>query len=193
MNQQVVVPPRAASTIVLLRDTDRGPEALMVKRHGLSDVLGDSYVFPGGKVDKADVELDAAAFLDEPHAVLHARLAEEHGDQRTAAGLFVAAIREACEESGILMAHGATEWLCSMVASELRKGSSFNEVLADFEVRLCASQLVPLSRWITPIIQVQPKRFDTRFFVARAPLGALASHDGFETTEVLWMRPRQAL
>ena len=54
--QPVATPPRAAATVVLLRDAAGGMEVFMVKRHGLSDVLGGAYVFPGGKVDQADAD-----------------------------------------------------------------------------------------------------------------------------------------
>jgi 8-oxo-dGTP pyrophosphatase MutT (NUDIX family) len=93
-----VAVPRPASTLVLLRDGDGGPEALMVKRHGLSDVLGDAYVFPGGKLDDSDLQLSPARFIDESPAALQARLGEPDCASGMAVGLFVAAIREACEE-----------------------------------------------------------------------------------------------
>jgi hypothetical protein len=51
--------------------------------------------------------------------------------------------------------------------------------------------LAYVSHWITPIDQ--PKRFDTRFFVARAPAQQEALHDGFETVESDWIRPKVAL
>ena len=42
-------PARAAATLVMLRDSDAGMQVFLLKRHGLSDVLGGSYVFPGGR------------------------------------------------------------------------------------------------------------------------------------------------
>ena len=50
---------------------------------------------------------------------------------------------------------------------------------------------MPFGHWITPI--GPPRRFDTRFFVAPAPPGQAPSHDGWETTEGLWMRPADVL
>jgi 8-oxo-dGTP pyrophosphatase MutT (NUDIX family) len=52
-------------------------------------------------------------------------------------------------------------------------------------------ELVPFSRWITPA-QVKI-RFDTWFFVARAPDGAEAAPDGEECVDARWLRPRDAL
>ena len=64
--QPVATPPRAAATVVLLRDAAGGMEVFMVKRHGLSDVLGGAYVFPGGKVDQADADPDVLERLSAP-------------------------------------------------------------------------------------------------------------------------------
>lgn len=58
-DRAVAIPARAAATVVLLRDAAEGMEAFMVKRHGLSDVLGEAYVFPGGKVDRSDADPEA--------------------------------------------------------------------------------------------------------------------------------------
>src|SRR5262245_10509124 len=99
--------PRPAASLMLLRDGPAGPEALMLKRSGLSDAFGEAYVFPGGKLDGADAALDATTFLDEIPASLQVRLGEPETNTSTAAGLFVAAIREACEECGVLLAAGA--------------------------------------------------------------------------------------
>jgi 8-oxo-dGTP pyrophosphatase MutT (NUDIX family) len=54
-----------------------------------------------------------------------------------------------------------------------------------------AAALVPWSRWITPA-QVKI-RFDTWFFVARAPEGAEAQVDGEECVDARWLRPQDAL
>ena len=53
-----------AATVVMLRDGPAGLEVFLLKRHGLSDVLGGAYVFPGGKVDLDDAKLDMQAHLD---------------------------------------------------------------------------------------------------------------------------------
>ena len=62
-------PLRAAASVVMLRDTPAGLETFLIKRHGLSDVLGGAYVFPGGKVDREDAALDLQAHLDQPAGV----------------------------------------------------------------------------------------------------------------------------
>ena len=67
-------PVRAAATVVMLRDGPGGLEVFLLKRHGLSDVLGGAYVFPGGKVDLEDAHLEMLAHLDAPLHALHAAL-----------------------------------------------------------------------------------------------------------------------
>ena len=105
LNQETITtPPRAAATVVMLRDMPTGLEVFLMKRHSLSDVLGDAYVFPGGKVDAADADLDMTAHLDQSLQLLHEQLDESDISQRTAGGLYVAALREAFEESGVLFA-----------------------------------------------------------------------------------------
>lgn len=182
---------RAASTLILLRDADHGPQVLMLKRHGLSDVLGGAFVFPGGKLDAQDAELDAAAHLDESAQALHARLGERDIDAATAAGLYVAALRETFEESGLLLAEDLAAGLAERARERLLAGAAFNELLAEMGLRLRAGALAPWSRWVTPPDSPN-KRFDTRFFVARAPEG-LVRHDERETTEARWVQPREAL
>jgi 8-oxo-dGTP pyrophosphatase MutT (NUDIX family) len=54
-----------------------------------------------------------------------------------------------------------------------------------------AGQLVPFSRWITPA-QVKI-RFDTWFFIARAPSGAEPKIDNAEVVAARWLRPQDAL
>ncbi|MBG6076067.1 NUDIX hydrolase [Polaromonas sp. CG_9.11] len=197
LNLEIVTTPlRPAATVVMLRDASAGLEVFLMKRHALSDVLGGAYVFPGGKVDAADAELDMAAHLDQPLPVLHAGLNEADISERTAGGLYVAALREAFEESGVLMAQGIASLGvdCSRAAALLREGHGFNTVLAQMGLRLQTRSLVPWSRWITPTApSVMNKRFDTRFFVSAVPAGQLAVHDNHETTDSIWLSPRTAL
>ncbi|MEO7401502.1 MAG: NUDIX hydrolase [Polaromonas sp.] len=201
LNQEIITtPPRPAATVVMLRDMPTGLEVFLMKRHSLSDVLGGAYVFPGGKVDAADAELDMQAHLDQPLHLLHARLNEADITERTAGGLYVAALREAFEESGVLFAQNESaqardpaDWR-SEAATLLRAGQGFNAVLAQLALRLQTLSLVPWSRWITPTApSVMNKRFDTRFFVSAVPAGQVARHDNFETTESVWLKPRTAL
>jgi hypothetical protein len=51
--------------------------------------------------------------------------------------------------------------------------------------------LVPYSHWITP--EIETRRFDTRFFLARLPEGQVPVHDRMELTESRWLTPAFAL
>jgi 8-oxo-dGTP pyrophosphatase MutT (NUDIX family) len=185
------MPALPSATVVMLRDGDSGLEVFLLKRHGLSDVLGGAYVFPGGKLDREDVELEDR--LDTPSPQLHAELGEQDIDAQQAAGLFVAAMREAFEETGVLFAQvdaarAAAAW------KSLREGLHFADVVEKLDLRLLASCIAPWSRWITPVVGgVVRKRFDTRFFVAAVPAGQQPRHDNHEATESTWLSPRVAL
>ena len=192
--QAVTGPVRAAATVVMLRDAPGGLEVFLIKRHGLSDVLGGAYVFPGGKVDTVDALLDMQAHLDDQPERLHAVLGEPDLDALAAAGIYVTALREAFEETGVLYALGADSALAAQASALLREGRAFDEVVAMMRLRLNASQLTPWTRWITPRVpSVSSKRFDTRFFVAAVPAGQQATHDNHEATESVWLAPRAAL
>ena len=148
LNTQIpTTPPRDAATVVMLRDTAQGLEVFLVKRHGLSDVMGGAYVFPGGKLDASDTQLDSAQYLDQPPALLHATLGEPAIDMPTAMGLYVAALREAFEESRVLFAQRAPG--ASSVQTAVSHGAiPFNQLLAERSLRLQTRLVLPWSRWI---------------------------------------------
>lgn len=188
-------PARDAATVVMLRDTPDAAqtlEVLLLKRHASSDVLGGAYVFPGGKVDAADAAL--VTQLDQPVDALHQSLAEPDTAAELAVSCYVAALREAFEESGVLFAHGASPAQVAQATALLRAGHGFAEVLTQLGLRLDTRSVLPWSRWVTPrLASVSSKRFDTRFFVAAVPPEQTARHDDFETTESVWLPPRTAL
>lgn len=195
LNSEVVTtPPRPAATVVMLRDTNDGIEVFLLKRHGLSDVLGGAYVFPGGKVDPSDAQLDMEAHLDQALHELHAGLNEPDIGPLTAASLYVAGLREAFEESGILFAQGASAAHAKQATALLRAGHTFSAMLAQMALRLQTSSVLPWSRWITPRVpSMMNKRFDTRFFVSAVPANQIARHDNHETVDSVWLKPRTAL
>jgi 8-oxo-dGTP pyrophosphatase MutT (NUDIX family) len=193
-HQEITTPVRDAATVVMLRDAPAGMEVFLLKRHGLSDVLGGAYVFPGGKLDAADAQLDMATHLDQSPQALHAALNEPQLAELSAAGLYVAALREAFEESGVLYAENASAAATANAAAMLKDGVRFDAMLASLSLRLQTQSVLPWSRWITPkMASVSHKRFDTRFFVAGVPQHQTAQHDNHETTESVWLQPRAAL
>ena len=201
----VTTPPRDASSVVLLRDGVVGLEVFLMRRANQSDVLGGAYVFPGGKLDEADTHLARTLVMDHPSQELVSRLGEPALSPDTALALYVAAVREAYEECGVLFAHAApvtgvavggaaTSTPGSDGGSENGSdGRFFGRVQAP-GVRLAVSGLVPWSRWVTPRqASLMNKRFDTRFFLAAMPTAQEAVHDDHETTHSEWMTPRDAL
>ncbi len=144
-----------------------------------------AYVFPGGAVEPGD---------NDP-----ALLAALHRAPGTApAPVVVAALREVLEEAGILFArdaHGMPAKLAERAASALRAQVNtrmpFATVLAQHALTLDAAPLAHYSNWITP--PTQRIRFDTHFFVARAPADQHASADAVEVHDGTWLAPAGAL
>lgn len=180
-----------ASTVLLLRDGDEGLEVFMVKRHYQIDFAGGALVFPGGKVDPADAELDPR-HLDPGSQAL----------QADGLAFRVAAIREAFEETGVLLAEDLhsgelpsgerASALASRYAADLEQGrTDIASVCRRESLRLRCAELVHFAHWITPL--GRPKRFDTHFFLAAAPPAHIAAHDGRESVDSVWITPARAL
>lgn len=186
-------PARDAASLVLLRDGADSLEVLLLRRHADTRVLGGVYVFPGGKLDPADCSPDALASLDLDVEQLLARFQEPALSPEKAAGLHIAALRETMEEAGLLLAEGADPEARQALAARQAAGESLADAMAALGLRWQASAILPWSRWVTPDHPTSGPRFDTRFFLARLPEGQQARYDGFEATEAVWIRPRQAL
>ena len=199
MAAEAPVVPRPASTILLLRDSaaldDKGREEIevfMMVRHYEIDFNSGALVFPGGSVDKGDQDIIADPAL----------YSGGEGLDAGALSFRIAAIRETFEESGILLARprGSNTLVEAKRAAEIEaKGraalsegkTSFLKVVADSGVVLALDELVPYAHWITP--EGMPKRFDTWFFLAAAPAEQVGAHDGKESTDSIWLSPREAL
>ena len=184
---------RDSASLILLRDGSEGLEVLLLRRHADTRVLGGVYVFPGGKLDPADCSPDAIAALDLDAGTLRERLHEPDLAPERAAGLHTAALRETLEECGLLLADGADAEARQALADRQAGGEPLADAMAALGLRWQASAILPWSRWITPDHPASGPRFDTRFFLARLPAGQQARHDGYEATEAVWLRPRQAL
>ena len=191
----LTAPPLDAATVVMLRDGQDGLQVLLMRRHQASNVLGGVYVFPGGKLDAQDQSPTWLQRLSQDHETLHARLHEPDLAAERAAGLFVAAMREAYEECRVLLGCGQVAQAGTQALQQaLASGQSWHEAFASQAVPLNTEHLLPWCRWITPQqASVTNKRFDTRFFVTRVPDDQVAEHDNHETTETLWIRPGDAL
>lgn len=194
---EVLTPPVDAASVMLLRDSPQGLQVLLVKRHSQSRVLGGAYVFPGGKLDRQDCLVEPAE-LDQSAAAMQQALGEAGLDRATACGLHVAALRETFEECGVLL-HAAPAAQTLLQRQSLREhlaaGKPFLPTFSALGLGPLQTRLIrPWSRWITPRRpSMIDRRFDTRFFIAVAPEGQEARQDDHETTEALWLTPRQAI
>ncbi|WP_315784819.1 MULTISPECIES: NUDIX hydrolase [unclassified Bradyrhizobium] len=185
---------RPASTVLLLRDSAaaREIELFMMVRHHQIEFNSGALVFPGGSVDRGDREIAGNPEL----------YAGDHGLDAEALGFRIAGVRETFEESGILLARrkGAQALIeveaARAIEAEHRLALceskiSFREVIEAHGLVLALDALVPYAHWITP--EGMPKRFDTWFFLAAAPPDQLGAHDGRESTDSIWVSPREAL
>jgi 8-oxo-dGTP pyrophosphatase MutT (NUDIX family) len=177
---------KPAATILLLRDEPQ-LEVLMVKRHHQIDFASGALVFPGGKSHPGDHD---PAWSD------HVLGWDAYDPAQR--GLRIAAIREVFEEAGILLAKrrdgvAIGGEACPMdVRQAVDAGTTaFIDVVRDLDARLDLDALTTFARWITPAIV--PKRFDTWFYVVRAPDDQLAACDGRETVDAEWIAPAEAL
>ena len=190
-------PPRAAATLVVVRDAQPGIEVLLSRRAERGDHNSGAWVFPGGIVDPGDrASHDCCAGIDD--AAASARLGVAAG------GLdyYIAAVRECFEESGLLFATDAGGELVRLDDAERahlaawrgplhRNERALGELCREFGLTLALDRLVYLSHWLTPLGRA--KRFDTRFFIAEVPRAQTAAFDGTEMVEQLWLRPAEAL
>ncbi len=194
---------RDAATVVLVREADgsgSGFEVFMLLRTVKSDFNAGAYVFPGGGVDRADAAAGAAnvcAGLDS--AAASARLGLADGGL----AFYLAAIRECFEEAGVLLATDASGRTLSLHdeavkaryaahRAALNAGQITLPAICEQEgLRLPLHEVYYYSHWITP--EGMPRRYDTRFFLCRAPAGQEPLHDGEETVDNCWIRPVDAL
>lgn len=189
------VTPRRAATVMLLRDTPRGPAVHLLRRRASMAFAGGAYAYPGGSVDPRDAHgqlrwagPDADTWAERlgcPPAIAQA--------------VVCAAVRETFEESGVLLAGPDTDSVvadttgdgweadrAALVAHEL----GFAEFLSERGLVLRSDLLGGWARWITP--EFEERRFDTWFFVCVLPPGQRARDVSGEADRTEWMRPADA-
>jgi 8-oxo-dGTP pyrophosphatase MutT (NUDIX family) len=200
------VQPRLAATVMLLRDSDkrsgqvgqRSLEVFMVRRVVQSEFMPDVYVFPGGSVSADDLSTEQSDNLCMP-----VDPGETDPEGRTALGRGVraAAIRELFEEANVLLAYREQHML-SVSPAEVERFARYRR---EFNARrgtlaallhaewltLATNGLYYFAHWITPV--GMPKRYDTHFFLAVAPVEQEPLYDNLETSEGVWIRPAEAL
>ena len=152
---------------------------------------GGVWVFPGGSVNEADRDpaIDGSWVGPVPTAWAE-RLGVGVDEAR---GLVVAACRETFEEAGLLLAEPlpAAGELAAARRALLGGATSFAAVLADLGVMLDTARLRYWAWWLTP--ETEPRRYDTRFFVAGLPPGAAATANATEAERERWLPPATAI
>jgi 8-oxo-dGTP pyrophosphatase MutT (NUDIX family) len=172
--------PKDAATLILVDRSGTVPKVLVGKRHDNVVFMPGKFVFPGGRVDKSDNRVPVAAPIS---GELEANLLK--GSPRIAASrarsLTIAAIREACEETGLCLGRRAT-------GAGARLEGAWKS-FADAGLLPDPSGLFLIARAITPPGRV--RRFDTRFFTADASAithrveGVV--HPDAELVELVWV------
>ncbi|MFA5631311.1 MAG: hypothetical protein WC997_07360 [Porticoccaceae bacterium] len=178
------VTPKPAASVILVRETDAGSEALLVRKHAKLAFAGGALVFPGGKVEGSD------ALPDELYRAVPGARAEA-AQRRTYIG---AVCRETFEEIGVLLVrHDDGSYCKASVVEELcrhrqeidREPSLFADFLRDNALFIHEEDFIYWSNWITP--SAVPRRFDTHFYVAAMPGDQTVKCDTAESTELLWL------
>lgn len=190
---------RLAATIILLRDEGDGLEVFMMKRASRTD-FGGLHVFPGGKVDIEDA---VGAMAQHCSGLTDAEASARLGIESGGLAFWVAAVRECFEEAGMLLVYGPDgamlrarkpRWAEGLLAlrTDLNAGRrSFLDVCQQMSMQLAVDRVHYFSHWITP--EGPPRRYDTRFFVAAAPLEQEGLHDERELVDSCWIHPAEAL
>ena len=168
----------------------------MLQRPGRG-VFPDLHVFPGGKVDTEDADLEGLCFgLDDEMA------SRKLGVEDNAIRYWVTVIRECFEESGVLLARrqggdfyfrdDAERTHYRGLRERLLAGEvDFGTLVRSEGLELATERVHYFSHWITP--ESAPARFDTRFFLAAMPRGQEAVGDTRETVSGEWISPAEAL
>lgn len=185
--------PRDAATVIVVREGLAGgaPEIFFVKRNAGVRFMGGAMVFPGGRLDPGDADA-VPGDLDETAC---ARALGEAAPG-LARALYVAALRECWEESGIaLTTTPASPEAVQRVREALkpREAPPIGALLRAEGLSLALGQLRPYARWVTP--RAETRRFDARFFLATVDRASTehAAHDGSETVDSVWLTAREAL
>ena len=187
-----------AATVLLVRDCSNVLEVLMVKR-SKRPPFGNLYVFPGGKIDESDKDLNITDFcngLNDEQASI------KLGVNEGGLSYWVACVRECFEEVGILLAIKNNGEELDLNGADKHKFDNYRRMLLENKISLleiCKKEnlslnlnnIEPFSHWITPEIEI--KRFDTRFFIAYIPGKQTERHDGNELTDSVWISPKKAL
>jgi hypothetical protein len=188
--------PVPSAALILVRESAGRFQVYLLRRSAASGFMPGSFVFPGGLVDAHDRDHGFwRGRVDLAPDDLVRRLGDNDGFDVLAHA--VAAVRETFEESRALFAGRRNadkrdyENACAIHAGRRAGHGWFNRLAEDGGWVLHLSALSRWERWVTPL--AMPRRFDTRFFIAVLPEGQQCRPDRRETTEGVWLKPREAL
>lgn len=183
------VPVQPAATVILVDDRP-DLQVLMLRRTGRVVFAPDMWVFPGGRVDPEDHLGELGNVIT---GLSDAEASRVLDVERGGLAWWLAACRETLEESGLLLAHtAASDDAVTRLRDRVREDESvFADLLIEAGIVLDATAIEEVARFITP--KGSPRRFDARFFVARAPENQHPHHDDGEIVEWEWVTPHDAL
>lgn len=189
-------PAKPSATVMLLRPGPAGHEVFVLRRAATMSFAADMLAFPGGGVDARDADPGVPWAGPSPQEWA-ARLRTPVDRARE---LVIAAAREVFEECGVLLAGPDAATVVADLTDPvwdrerealLAREQAFGELLMRRELVLRSDLLGLRGHWITP--ECEPRRYDTRFFVARLPDGQVADDRSSEAAVVLWADPRDLL
>jgi 8-oxo-dGTP pyrophosphatase MutT (NUDIX family) len=189
--------PRHAATVVLLRDASTGPEIYLLRRSASMAFAAGAFVFPGGSMDPRDSDLGDEAWVGRSAAEWAKDLS---CDEPIARALVCAAVRETFEESGVLLAGADSDTVVADTSGDdweadrlalIDRSLSLADLMRRRGLVVRADLLRAWAHWLTP--EIEPRRFDTRFFVAAMPAGQRTRDVGGESDRVAWMTPAAAV
>lgn len=152
------VRPRDASTLIIVRRDGAAPQLLMGQRHANHKFMPNKFVFPGGRVDRADSRIRPLEDLrPEVERLVLDRIRGVPSANRARA-LALAAIRETFEETGLAIGKLAP-------ARQRSRHADWNAYFAT-GISPALDTLDLIARAVTPAYRT--RRFDTRFFMADA-------------------------
>lgn len=194
--------PRPAATILMLRDGPAGVETLMLRRTRRSGFVPGAWVFAGGRVDPADADstvVERLQGLTTEAAAERLRLPLDSTPPGIA--YYVAALREAFEETGLLvgvdgdgdsaLAAGEDAKVAGVRDRLLADEIDFAQALLELGAALDGSAVEYVAHWITPV--QERRRYDTRFFAAAVDRDREVLLHPAEMTDARWLTPAAAL
>lgn len=203
--------PVPSATVAVVRDAPEGVEVLLQERALASDFVGGAWVFPGGKVDPRDGDMEPERLgphdLRRVHGVFGATVGS--AGMASTRALLVAAVRETYEEAGVLLARRDGRPVeardleddafvaTRRALADRSSDHDWRPFLAEHDLVLDLDALVPLAWFVTP--HGVHRRFSTRFFAAVVPEEQAhprhddSRHDDVEMTGTVWTTPSEAL